>query len=869
MSDQSDQDTSETDESEETTNSRSRRRRRRRSRRSNDGAEEGSDAEGEEDTDAGVTENVDTGSTDGDEEIVEVGFREPDSINASGEETGENFESGAGEPTSGEASADDISDAIGEVESEGDGSGASDDVTTSTADAARDEQGHTPDTEGTSDRDQSESRPDHEDGHGHDQSARGPSQEAHQFRTGADAATSGPDVRSESQPEKEPVGDIRRGPSGTDESKESMADTSSGVGRARGASGGHQQAQQGAEGEMPFDSQAVEGEDEDDSEIEVNVQEVGDQSESTSEEIEAAIEDVESDDMSSVIEGNEVVEVDESDAGAFKLTSEKGLPDPDVHSLTLTRREVGDLLSGYRTVEIKKEYWLKPPFSMAVILYNSRKDEHEYYVVEPDLNDDEQILLEELDAKLREKVLYRLKPPEDEDENVQKRKAELIEKETRRLIDEIGVTLSEASIEKILYYLRRNRVRYGKLDPFMQDPNLEEVSVNGPGTPVFVYHQKYENIKTNRVYDEDELDMQVKRLAQQSGKDISRADPLLGTNMVDGSRIQLSLNDEVTARGSTITIRKFSETPFSPIDLLNLETFSLDQMAYLWLLIQEGHNCLVVGGTASGKTTTLNVLTMFIPPGKKVITIEDTREIQLPHENWIPHTTREGFDSDEGGILMYELLRASLRERPDHLIVGEVRGTESGDAQGDEANTLFQAMSTGHHVHSTFHADSVQTAIRRLNNPPLNVEKGLISGLDAVVVQQETKVDETSVRRARSINEIVGVEDRPDQEGVQINVKQSFTWDPDSDTFEAGGSDKLDDLRERGIDPEESIRERMRVLKYLAQNGITGYSDVTQVLRAYMLSPDAVMEQIENGKLDFEALSELQQAGINENANGR
>ncbi|MDK2796230.1 MAG: archaeal flagellar protein FlaI, partial [Archaeoglobaceae archaeon] len=218
--------------------------------------------------------------------------------------------------------------------------------------------------------------------------------------------------------------------------------------------------------------------------------------------------------------------------------------------------------------------------------------------------------------------------------------------------------------------------------------------------------------------------------------------------MPDGSRIQLTLGKEVTDHGSTFTIRKFREEPVTPVDLIAWKTFSAEQMAYLWLCIENKKSLIFAGGTASGKTTSMNAISLFIPRRAKIVTIEDTRELMLPHENWIPAVTRDAFHGEKGKIDMYDLLRAALRQRPEYIIVGEVRGRE--------ALTLFQAMTTGHTTYSTLHADSVSGAIHRLENPPIEVPRAMLEALNIISVQAQTYVNDRRVRRNIEIAEIVG-----------------------------------------------------------------------------------------------------------------
>jgi len=327
------------------------------------------------------------------------------------------------------------------------------------------------------------------------------------------------------------------------------------------------------------------------------------------------------------------------------------------------------------------------------------------------------------------------------------------------------------------------------------------------------------------------------RLAQQSGRHISIGDPVTETTLPDGSRAELALGEEVTPRGSAFTIRKYSEDPFTPATLVDYNTFDLDQMAYLWLAIESNKSLLFAGGTASGKTTSMNAISMFVPPRSKVLTIEDTRELTLFHENWLSSVTRESTGEGED-VTMYDLLRSALRHRPEYIIVGEVRG--------DEAMTLFQAMNTGHTTYSTMHADSVQTVINRLENEPINVPRAMIQSLDVLCVQTLTHVGGERVRRNRVIAEIEGI----DQRTGDLDYSTAFEWNPGNDDFEQRDSVVLDEIRdERGWSRGELLRElrnRKRVLRYLTERDVTDYRQFTAVVNEYYANPERVVERVQS-----------------------
>src|SRR3989337_2429790 len=298
-------------------------------------------------------------------------------------------------------------------------------------------------------------------------------------------------------------------------------------------------------------------------------------------------------------------------------------------------------------------------------------------VVEPERSAFEQMGLE----TLYENILDTLTLYDTSDQE----KAVILEKKILELIDGYSIEMDMASIHKILYYIKRDYIGYERVDALMKDPNIEDISCDGTNIPIFVYHRKFQNIKTNLHFEEEKLDSFVMKLAQSCEKQISIGEPLVNSTLPDGSRLNASLGKEVTFRGSTFTIRKFREHAFTPADLIKSGTFSSEILAYTWLAVENGKSILFAGATAAGKTSALNAISLFIPSMAKVISIEDTHELVVHHLNWIGSVTRESFNKMTSAreIDMYELLRPALRQRPGNIIVGEIRGKE--------AMTYFQA----------------------------------------------------------------------------------------------------------------------------------------------------------------------------------
>jgi len=478
------------------------------------------------------------------------------------------------------------------------------------------------------------------------------------------------------------------------------------------------------------------------------------------------------------------------------------------------------------------------PFSYVRIKYDNVGGEYLYEVIEPKLTEDEQSLLEVLKSALVMSLnLAEGKTLEE--------KSEILEGGMNILLKDFGVTLHPLSNERILYYLRRDFIGFGVIDVMMTDPNVEDASCDGVNIPLYIFHRKYGSIRSNVTFEkEEELDSFVVWLAQKSGKHISVADPMLDATTPDGSRLNATLGKHVTKRGSSFTIRRFRENPFTPIDLLKFRTMSTDMMAYLWTATEYGSSMLVCGGTASGKTTTLNAVLLFIPPQMKIVSIEDTRELNLPHENWIPALTREGFGGRASGggggtIDRFDLLTASLRQRPQYLMVGEVRGKE--------AYVVFQAMATGKTAYSTFHAEDVQAMVHRMENDPINLPRALMTALDIVLLQAQVKVGTKMTRRVKSLTEIVGM----DPETGELITNSVYTWNPADDTFNFSGHsyvyEKVRTIRNWSPrEMEREIKRRVDILEYMKVTDVDNYKKVARIVSAYYRDPKSIMEEVKS-----------------------
>ncbi|UCF11870.1 MAG: Flp pilus assembly complex ATPase component TadA [Thermoplasmatales archaeon] len=470
------------------------------------------------------------------------------------------------------------------------------------------------------------------------------------------------------------------------------------------------------------------------------------------------------------------------------------------------------------------------------IVFDTEKKEYLYEVVEPPLTVDEE--------ESKNKLISLFKKHADIDVfglNFSDKRKNL-EEAFEKLIVDNRVKLDDASKDKIFYYIFREFLGYGRIDILMTDEGIEDISCDGHGIPVFIFHKKYESIKTNVIFDDDdELDSFVVKLAQMCGKQISVYEPVVDGKLYDGSRLQTTLGRTITMR-STFTIRRFREDPLTPVDLIANNTMSLDMAAFFWLAIEKGVSILFCGGTATGKTTMLNALSLFVPSAYKIVSIEDTREINLPHENWIAGTTRSGFSALESAktgrdIDMYDLIRVALRQRPRVIIVGEVRGKE--------AYTLFQAMTTGHLSYSTVHASDMHSLIQRLENAPIDLPRALLTSLDMIVFLNSVTVKGLPVRRITNVTEIIKL----DPGTNRLVTMTPFKWISEGDDrFEnSGGSRILYQIKlENGWDDvrlNEELQNRMFILDWMIHKNLRSYEDVGRVVSAYLRDPSETLKK--------------------------
>ena len=486
------------------------------------------------------------------------------------------------------------------------------------------------------------------------------------------------------------------------------------------------------------------------------------------------------------------------------------------------------------------EYPIVEGYSSVKILFDKKNFKRIYQAIEPPMSPEEKAALRRILDIL--KRTFTLRADDMDDAMIT---AYLI-REVQKISSEYNIKIGRRKIkgeelDKLIYYVKRDQLGYGPIDILMHDPNIEDISVDAPETPVYIYHRHHENMESTIMWEvEAELDSYIIRLAQRCGKHISVAEPLLDSTLMDGSRVVMKLGREVSTRGSTFTIRKFREDPFTPLDLIKFGTLGTLPMAWTWLAVQYGMNMLFVGGTASGKTTTLNALSLYIPWQMKIVSIEETRELNLPHPNWIPGLTRHGTGGEGGttGVVdMFDLLKAALRERPEYIIVGEIRGAE--------AYVLFQAMATGHITYSTVHADSVPQLVHRLENKPIDIPRVMLPILDAALIQIQTRIGGRRVRRVREIVEVIG----QDPHSEELLTNQVFRWDHTTDSFVfSGKSYILDKVMIKGnFDKEGVMRElkqRQKLLDWMMKTNVVGFRNVANIINQYYIHPEQVVHRM-------------------------
>jgi flagellar protein FlaI len=504
--------------------------------------------------------------------------------------------------------------------------------------------------------------------------------------------------------------------------------------------------------------------------------------------------------------------------------------------------------------DVNVTYPVNAPFQYVHIEYHNGEGALRYEVREPQLSEDEQFALKIVEQGFEKMISTNLDMIAGGD-----RVAHLKDR-FLSIVLIFGIQATEEQKERMFFHLCKKYLGYSHMDTLMMDKYIEDISCNGSEINLYVMHRIYGSVQTDVQFREVELNNFVLRLAQIGGRHISLLQPIRDVTLPDGSRANLTLGSEVTKKGSTFTIRKFRTNPISPIEMMEYGTIDAQQLAYLWLLMEYKRSILVSGGTATGKTTMLNVLCSFIPSEYKIVSIEDTAELNLLHPNWIQSVTRTGFGGGEssaanlsgvsgisrrspGDISLYDLLVAALRQRPEFIIVGEVRG--------EEAFTLFQAIAVGHAALGTIHAGSINELLARIESNPMRVPRALFSNLDAVIFPMHIMRGERSARRVANITEVLEL----DRDTGDLITNTSFKWVPDRDEFRFQGRtylfDKIKDTYGISTDTLRSeLEHRIQFLEWLQKKGVKDYHLVTRMIRHYQRNRDLVIDRIrENGEV--------------------
>ena len=484
---------------------------------------------------------------------------------------------------------------------------------------------------------------------------------------------------------------------------------------------------------------------------------------------------------------------------------------------------------GYKIIN---KYPLLPPFSYVNIIYNEEKASYLYFVDELRLNSQEKQIFDNLYRLLEESLES---PTEKTANSTFEEHLDAILKDNEKFFQ----ANSNASLEKVKYYLRRDVSGFGIIDPLMHDINIEDISCSGTDKPIYVWHRNYDSIPTNiRFGSEEKLNSFVSRIVFRAGKHVSAAFPIADLALQGNHRISVLYQKEITPKGSSFTIRKFKEDPYTVIDLIKFGTINLEIAAYLWMLVEAKMSFIVIGPTGSGKTTILNAITGLVHPDYKIFSVEDVAEININHENWFTLISRTGFGLEgEGEIGLYALLKSGMRHRPDYIAVGEIRG--------EEAYVMFQAMATGHAGLCTMHADGLESAIKRLQQKPMDIPPAYVSLMNCALVVKRVRESSTgqSSRRVIVVSEIVS----------SSSSHNAFSWSPRGDHF-------VDDLRESVLfkriaestgkelgEVLEEYRKRLSILKWMLEQDIRDYKKVSDIIGKHYRDPKSLLAQMDLG----------------------
>ncbi len=527
-------------------------------------------------------------------------------------------------------------------------------------------------------------------------------------------------------------------------------------------------------------------------------------------------------------------QVEEAKEEKLKVSMEEEIPFKiDLRPKFIKLPEIKD------KTEINIKYPLVSPYAYAHIFWNVKTKELIYYVEEPVMNKEEQELMSLVKVALEEMInvgFYNASNAEFV--------SKYLQMNVQAILIELNVKITDKTYQKLMYYIYRDFVGMNEIDSLLRDYYIEDIECNGFGYPIYIVHRKYGNLRTNLIYESaDQLADFVEKLAQKTGRYVSFAQPLLDGALPDGSRVNATYTKDITTRGPTFTIRKFTEEPWTPVHLIGFNTATAEVFAFLWLAVEHKFNVMVIGETGSGKTTFLNTILHFIPSESRVCSVEDTRELNLMHDNWLPAVQRLGFGIPNlagekyGEVSMFDLLKETFRQNPDYMVVGEVRGKE--------AYVLFQGMASGHPSFGTFHAGNVEAMIRRLQTPPINLSASLVETMDIVCMVTHVKTADKNMRRLREITEIKQVKESMGE----FDGNNIFEWDASSDKITFNNKSVVfEKITKRvGITQaqlEKEFKIRTELLKKLQEKGMTNFRQFNEIVNSYYKDPKSVIKQL-------------------------
>ena len=498
---------------------------------------------------------------------------------------------------------------------------------------------------------------------------------------------------------------------------------------------------------------------------------------------------------------------------------------------SISAGEQAGVPEGYQSVQ---RYPLVPPFCYASILKSDEYSDMVYSIDELPMNEEE--------AKIYGSIKELMERQIDSPRLLDNIETSFVSEVGRLLKDHLGGT-KPAMLEKVKYYLKRDVLGFGVIDPLFHDPFIEDITCGGPKKPIFVYHRNYEGLGTNVSFrDEEALDSFVMKMVHRAGKHISAAHPIVDASLPGNHRLAALYKKEVTTTGSSFTIRKFREDPITIVDLINSDALDVDMAAYLWLMLDNKKSIMVIGSTGGGKTTILNAITGLINPSFKLFTVEDVAEINIPHVNWFSLVSRASFGLEsQGEIGLFDLLKSGMRHRPDYILVGEIRG--------EEAYVLFQAVATGHGGIATMHADDSEAAVRRLQQKPMDIPPAYVPLMNCIVnvkrVRLKTESTSSNIMMARRVTEVTELLSHN-------NINSVFAWDPAYD----GYLDNLAKSRhlqriavDTGVDMEdiaEDLARRKSVLTWMLSRGIRDYKSISKVIGMFNQEPARLMEKVKS-----------------------